>query len=156
MKEEKSPEHLSETGMTIKQLHHGLSDIFNINVRRIAAAFPVERYEDAEIYYLKGRSLMDQYNAAAQASNGFAATMGRGLLKAGGYAVMGITAVVLLGLAIVLGTLPDFGGLSDKEKSSLKKDSVYGPEYDRLRRNFAEDLQLSLAARKKPKAPDIG
>ena len=118
MKEEKSPEHLSETGMTIKQLHHGLSDIFNINVRRIAAAFPVERYEDAEIYYLKGRSLMDQYNAAAQASNGFAATMGRGLLKAGGYAVMGITAVVLLGLAIVLGTIPPISAASAIRKKA--------------------------------------
>jgi hypothetical protein len=154
MKEEKSPEHLSETGMTLKQLHHGLSDIFNINVRRIAAAFPVDRYEDAELYYIKGRRLMDEYNAAVQAQNSFGATVGRGLLKAGGYAVTGICTIVLLGLAIVLGTLPSVGGLSNEEKNSLKKDSVYGPEYDRLRRNFAEDLSLSLSARKsKPKPP---
>lgn len=153
--EKPDPSHLSETGMTLKQLHHGLADIFNINARRIAAAFPVERYEDAEIYYIKGRRLLDEYNEAARAESSFAATVGRSLLKGAGYAAVGVGVAALVVLSLLLGTavLPD--GLSSSEKRSLEKDSPYGAAYDKLRRNFAADLQESLAARKKPKAPDI-
>lgn len=160
---------LSETGMTLKQLHHGLSDIFNINVRRIAAAFPDARYEDAEIYYIKGRKLTNEYNRAAALQNGFGATLGRGILKGAKYTAIGLGIVVLLGVGLIFGAMPSGTGfdLSEKEKRSLDKPGAYGAEFDRLRRNFAEDIQMSLAERartsttapasraRKTKGPDL-